>query len=56
MKKNTDPDTGVTDVIGYLLCGDLVDTPYVRGRKDNCGIADLCETLCRSFADGEIES
>ncbi len=33
VKKNTDPDTRVTDVIGYLLCGDLVDTPYEEAGK-----------------------
>jgi hypothetical protein len=48
VKKNTDPDTRVTDVIGYLLCGDLVDTPYVRGRKDNLAQSRI---YVRRYAD-----
>jgi hypothetical protein len=35
VKKTSDPAMKVTDVVGYLLCGDLVDTFYVRQRREN---------------------
>lgn len=30
----TDPEFKFSTVVGYLLCGNLVGTPYVRGRRD----------------------
>lgn len=38
---NTDPDTRVTEVVGYLLCGDLVSTPEVKRRRDNLAAAKI---------------
>ena len=35
LQGTTDPDSQYQEVTGYLLCGDLVDTPYVRGRREN---------------------
>ena len=35
VKKTTDPDFSYKQVIGYLLCGDLVDTYLVRERCTN---------------------
>jgi hypothetical protein len=35
VSKTTDPDMKYDNVVGYLLCGDLVDTPIVRGRRTN---------------------
>jgi hypothetical protein len=32
--KTTDPDMRFTDVVGYLLCGDLVNKPEVRGKRE----------------------
>ncbi len=35
ISKTTDPDIKYRDVTGYLLCGDLVDTYNVTGKKEN---------------------
>ncbi len=35
LQGTTDPESQYQEVTGYLLCGDLVDTPYVRGRREN---------------------
>ena len=35
VKKTTDPEFSYQQVVGYLLCGDLVDTYMVRERRDN---------------------
>ena len=35
VKKTTDPHYSYQQVVGYLLCGDLVDTYMVRERRDN---------------------
>ena len=35
VKKTTDPDFSYQQVVGYLLCGDLVDTYMVRERREN---------------------
>ena len=35
LQGTTDPESQYQEVTGYLLCGDLVDTPYVRGRRQN---------------------
>lgn len=34
VRKTTDPDFQIGEVVGYLLCGDLVDTPHIRGRTE----------------------
>lgn len=34
LQGTTDPESQYQEVTGYLLCGDLVDTPYVRGRRE----------------------
>jgi hypothetical protein len=34
-KNTTDPELRIDDVTGYLLCGDLVDTFLVRGKRQN---------------------
>ena len=34
-KNTTDPDLKIDEVTGYLLCGDLVNTPLVRGKREN---------------------
>ena len=33
VKKTTDPDLRIDEVTGYLLCGDLVNTDHVRGKR-----------------------
>lgn len=35
VKKTTDPEVSYQQVVGYLLCGDLVDTYMVRERRQN---------------------
>ena len=35
VKKTTDPEVSYQQVVGYLLCGDLVDTYMVRERRTN---------------------
>ena len=35
VKKTTDPEVSYQQVVGYLLCGDLVDTYMVRERREN---------------------
>ena len=35
VKKTTDPEVSYQQVVGYLLCGDLVDTYMVRERRRN---------------------
>ncbi len=34
VKKTTDPGAGYKKVVGYLLCGDLVDTSFVREKRE----------------------
>lgn len=34
IKKTTDPDMKFRNVVGYLLCGDVVDKPDVRGKLE----------------------
>jgi len=41
-------DLGYREVVGYLLCGDLVDTYQVRGRRDNLQKAGI---FVRRYAD-----
>ena len=41
IQKTTDPDYQYKEVTGYLLCGDLVDTYQVRGKRDNLANAQI---------------
>lgn len=41
VQKTNDPDLRMRDVVGYLLCGDLVNTPQVTGRKNNLEAAKI---------------
>ena len=35
IQRTSDPNYKIEEVTGYLLCGDLVDTSYVRGKRKN---------------------
>lgn len=35
IERSSDPDYKLEEVTGYLLCGDLVDTPHVRQKRKN---------------------
>lgn len=48
VKNTTDPELKSRDVVGYLLCGNLVDTWLVRERRDNLGAANI---FIRRYAD-----
>jgi RecB family endonuclease NucS len=39
--KTNAPDLRMRDVVGYLLCGDLVNTPQVTGRRNNLEAAKI---------------
>ena len=39
--RTTDPDHQYKEVTGYLLCGNLVDTYQVRGKRDNLAKAQI---------------
>ena len=41
LQKTTDPDYQYQEVTGYLLCGDLVDTYQVRGKRNNLANAQI---------------
>ena len=41
VSKTTDPEMTAKDVTGYLLVGDMVDTPQVRGRARNLADAKI---------------
>lgn len=41
VSKTTDPDMTAKNVVGYLLVGDMVDTPQVRGRAKNLADASI---------------
>lgn len=41
VKKTTDPDLKLRDVVGYLLCGSVVDTWEVNGRRENLETAGI---------------
>ena len=41
ISKTTDPDLQYKAVTGYLLCGDMVDTFNVRGKRENLGNAGI---------------
>ena len=48
VQKTTDPDFLYQDVVGYLLCGDLVDTPWVRQKRQNL---ERSRIFVRRYAD-----
>ena len=48
VKKTTDPDFKYQQVVGYLLCGDLVDTYMVRERRENL---ERSQIFVRRYAD-----
>ena len=48
VKKTTDPDFKYQQVVGYLLCGDLVDTYMVRERRENLKRSQI---FVRKYAD-----
>lgn len=41
VSNTTDPDLKNREVVGYLLCGDLVDNWKVRGKRDNLAAANI---------------
>jgi hypothetical protein len=41
VKKTSDPDLQLRDVVGYLLCGSLVDTWEVEGKRKNLEAARI---------------
>lgn len=60
LKNNTtDPEHRFRDVVGYLLCGDLVNTDFVQGRRDNLASSriyvrrygDLLRTVKKNHRD-----
>ncbi|MBZ5516709.1 MAG: ATP-binding protein [Acidobacteriia bacterium] len=48
VKKTTDPAARLADVVGYLLCGDLADTHWVRGKRNSL---QLDRIFVRLYAD-----
>ena len=48
VKRTSDPDYSLKEVMGYLLCGDLVDTPYVREKRI---ILERAQIYIRRYAD-----
>jgi len=48
IKKTTDPDFKYQQVVGYLLCGDLVDTYMVREKRENL---ERSRIFVRRYAD-----
>ena len=48
VKRTSDPDYSLKEVIGYLLCGDLVDIPYVREKRV---ILERAQIYIRRYAD-----
>ena len=59
IQRTTDPDYKYEEVTGYLLCGDLVDTYQVRGKRENLARAriyvrryiDLLDMVKRAHAE-----
>ena len=41
INRTTDPEHQYKEVTGYLLCGNLVDTYQVRGKRDNLAKAQI---------------
>ena len=48
VKRTSDPDYRLKEVTGYLLCGDLVDTPYVREKRE---ILEGAQIYIRRYSD-----
>ena len=48
VKRTSDPNYSLKEVMGYLLCGDLVDTPYVREKRV---ILEGAQIYIRRYAD-----
>lgn len=48
VKNTTDPEFRCTSVIGYLLCGSLVDTYQAIGKRDNLAEANI---FVRQYSD-----
>ena len=48
VQSTTDPDFSYQDVVGYLLCGDLVDTTWVRQKRQNL---ERSRIFVRRYAD-----
>ena len=48
VKRTSDPNYSLKEVVGYLLCGDLVDTPYVREKRV---ILEGAQIYIRRYAD-----
>ena len=59
VKKTTDKEMQHSNVVGYLLCGDLVDTGKVRQKRENLAKADIYirryEDLLRMVKDNHKE-
>ena len=59
IERTSDPNYKLEEVTGYLLCGDLVDTYQVRGKRENLADAriyvrrymELLEMVQRSHAE-----
>lgn len=51
VKKTTDPEMRFDDVVGYLLCGDLVDTTPVKGRRDILANSRIYVRLYKSASE-----
>ena len=49
IKKSTDPSLRYKNVTGYLLCGDMVDTYQVRGKRDNLENASIYVKLYKDL-------
>ncbi len=49
IKKTTDPDMSFNDVVGYLLCGDVVGTSAVRGKIENLSNARIYVRLYKDL-------
>ncbi len=51
VKQTTDPDFRVEDVIGYLLCGHVADSPETRWRRDHLERAAIYVRLYSDLLD-----
>ena len=51
IQRTTDPDYQYETVTGYLLCGDLVDTYQVRGKKRNLANSQIYVRRYRDLLD-----
>ena len=48
VRRSTDPEYGYVRVVGYLMCGDTVDTIQMRGRRKNLETSSI---FVRSYRD-----